>query len=89
MSDKPEVKAVVCKMRCSVLETTNYGPGCAPQLKVKLGAIYGTEGENKDFADATPSGECWMNINAGRPAAEFFDPQSDYYVTFTKVPKTA
>ena len=79
-----ELGAVVAKMQCSVIESnrTFY----STQHKVKLGAVCGQEGENKDFADATPSGECWMNISAGRPAADFFKPGKKYYVTFTEAP---
>ncbi len=85
MSDKDSGTAVVAKMQCTFVESTNYG-GSAPQHKVKLGAIYGKEGENKDFADATPSGECWMQISDGRPALMFFKPRKRYYVTFTEAP---
>ena len=78
------LNAVVAKMQVNVLEAKKYQHG--EQLTVRLGAVYGKEGENKDFADATPSGECWMNINTGRPAAEFFKPGKKYYVTFTEAP---
>ncbi len=77
--------AVVAKMQCSGIETNRWGPNQATH-KVCLGAIYGKEGENKDFADATPSGQCWMQISAGRPALEFFEPGKKYYVTFTPAP---
>jgi hypothetical protein len=79
------MNAVVAKMQCRVIETQNYG-GAKPQHKVALGAVYGKGGENKDFADATPSGECWMNISDGRPALGFFKPGKQYYVTFTEAP---
>lgn len=81
-----ELNAVVAKMQCSMIESQDYG-GTKPLHKVSLGAIYGTEGENKDFADATPSGQCWMQISDGRPAKDFFKPGEQYYVTFTKAPK--
>jgi hypothetical protein len=55
-------------------------------MKIRLGAVYGGDGEDKHFSDATPSGECWMQINAGRPAARFFKPGKRYYVTFTEAP---
>lgn len=79
------LNAVVAKMQCNFTETQNYG-GSKPQHKVQLGAIYGKEGENKDFSDATPSGQCWMQISDGRPAADFFKPGKKYYVTFTEAP---
>ena len=80
------LKAVVAKMQCSGVESTNYG-GDKPSHKVYLGAIYGKDGENKDFADATPSGACWMQISDGRPALDFFKPGKKYYVTFTEAPE--
>lgn len=82
------MNAVRAKMRCSYTQVMQYGPDESnKQLKVQLGAIYGTEGENKDFADATPCGECWMQISPGRPAQEFFKPGKTYYVTFTEAPE--
>ncbi len=78
--------AVVAKMQCHAVESTKYGP-TSTSHKVRLGAIYGKEGENKDFADATPAGECWMQINEGRPALAFFEPGKRYYVTFTEAPE--
>lgn len=80
-----EVNSVVAKMRCNITETAKHQYG--QTMKVRLGAVYGKEGENKDFSAATPSGECWMQIDTGRAAAEFFEPGAEYYVTFTKAPK--
>ena len=78
---------VVTKMQCNTVETSRWGKGEGQHThKVQLGAIYGNEGENKDFSDATPSGQCWMNISPGRAAAEFFEPGAKYYVTFTRAP---
>lgn len=74
------LSGVVAKMSCNAVELYQGS------MKVKLGAIYGTEGENKDFSDATPSGEVWMHINNGRPAASYFEPGKRYYVTFTEAP---
>jgi hypothetical protein len=79
------MNAVVAKMNCHYIQTQDFGYN-AQYHKVMLGAVYGQEGENKDFADATPSGECWMNINTGRPALGFFKPNKKYYVTFTEAP---
>lgn len=78
---------VVAKMTCNATETVRYGQFENQQThKVRLGAVYSQTGENKDFADATPSGECWMSISDGRPAAHFFKPGKKYYVTFTEAP---
>lgn len=77
----PHEGGVIAKMTCRSMETTDFGNW--KQNKVQLGAIYGNHGENKDFNDATPSGECWMVISEGRPAAKYFQPGKNYYVTFT------
>lgn len=80
------IDSVVAKMRCHNTETSRHSATYKTH-KVNLGAICGRAGEDKHFTDATPSGACWMNIADGFPAAEFFEPGADYYVTFTKVPK--
>lgn len=80
-----ELNGVVAKMQCHNVESSKSQ--YSHQHKVKLGAVCSDTGENKDFADATPSGECWMNISNGRPALDFFEPGAEYYVTFTKAPK--
>lgn len=77
--------AVVAKMQCNSIDSSRWAPDQTTH-KVRLGAVYGKEGENKDFSDATPSGECWMHINTGRPALAFFQPGKRYYVTFTEAP---
>jgi hypothetical protein len=78
-------QAVVAKMQCNSIDSSRWGK-TQQTHKVHLGAIYGKEGENKDFADATPSGSCWMQIDASRPALAFFEPGKKYYVTFTPAP---
>jgi hypothetical protein len=75
-------KSVRAKMKCHTIEHFEHGS------KVRLGAVFGTNGENKDFAEATPSGEVWMQISKGRPAAEMFEPGKEYYVDFTPVQVT-
>lgn len=79
------IQAVRAKMKCNTTEQAQYEHGYTSN-KVKLGAVYSTKGENADFSAATPSGECWMNIDAGVPAASFFKPGKSYYVTFTEAP---
>ena len=87
MSEEVKLDAVVAKMQCHTIETSRWGEKPDQyQDKVVLGAVYGTEGENKDFAEATPSGQCWMNISPNRPAGKFFKPGKRYYVTFTEAP---
>ncbi len=83
--ETPELGAVRAKMQVSAIETVRST--YSVQHKVKMGAICSNVGENKAFTDATPSGECWMNIADGFPAASFFKPGKNYYVTFTEAPK--
>ena len=73
--------AVRAKMQCASIE---QWPSTS---KVKMSAVYSQTGENKDFCDATPSGECWMQITSARPASKFFVPGKKYYVTFTEAPE--
>lgn len=80
-----EITSVVAKMICHAIDTSKWSETQSTH-KVRLGAIYGKEGENKDFCDATPSGECWMQISTDRPALAFFKPGRAYYVTFTEAP---
>jgi len=47
-----------------------------------LRAVYGKEGENADFAKATPSGDLRINIDSEVPASNFFLPGREYYLTF-------
>lgn len=75
-------QAVVAKMQVNTLETHQYSHSSC--RKVRLGAVYGAGGENEAFTKATPSGECWMQIDSAAPAAEFFKPGKCYYVTFTE-----
>lgn len=89
METEAKLGAVRAKMQCQNTETMDWGPNCAKQTKVNLGVVYGTEGENKDFTDATPSGSCSMVIKDAFPASKFFKPGKMYYVTFTEVPDPA
>ena len=50
-----------------------------------LSAVYSEEGENADFAKATPSGQLSISIDIDTPASEFFQPQKEYYLEFTEV----
>lgn len=76
--------SVVAKMLCHATEALDFGN--FKQNKVRLGAVYSNTGENKDFSSATPSGECWMAISEGLPAAAFFKPGKSYYVRFEEAP---
>lgn len=76
-------EAVVAKMQCNSVETTQYSETYT-QHKVRLGAVCGKEGENAAFTKFTPAGECWMSIEKGCAAASFFKPGKKYYVHFTE-----
>lgn len=52
--------------------------------EIKLRAVCSSTGENKDFADATPTGEMTMSISPNRPAGDVFKPGDQFYLDFTK-----
>lgn len=67
------------KFRCN--SVTDFGT----QKQAQLYAVYGKEGENADFAKATPSGDLKINIDAEVPASNYFTPGKEYYLDFTQV----
>jgi len=79
---KCNVFKVRAKVRCSHIERTEFNDNLT-QVKVYFSAIHGTEGENADFAKATPSGACWMQLDPNVHAAKFLKPNNEYYMTFT------
>ena len=70
-----EVRA---KFRCNSIEETEWNKN------VKLSAVTGNNGENKDFNDATPSGELVIGIHGSVPASNFFTIGGEYYLDFKK-----
>lgn len=70
--------SVRAKFICNSVESFTHGK------TAKLHAVYGKEGENKDFTDATPSGSLDINISGDVPANNFFEPGKEYYLDFTK-----
>lgn len=70
------MRTVRAKFQCNSIEETVYGK------TAKLTAIYGTEGENKDFTSSTPSGSIEIMISGDVPAANFFAPGKEVYVDF-------
>jgi len=44
------------------------------------------KGENKDYAEATPSGKLELTIDKTRPAADFFETGKEYYLDFQEAP---
>lgn len=52
-----------------------------------LSAVYGKEGENADYAKATPFGSLQITIDKDTKASDFFEPQKDYWLLFDVVEK--
>ena len=75
------MKTVKAKFHCTSIEDTEWNKN------VKMQAVVGNNGENKDFNDATPYGELIIGIHGDVPAATFFEVGEDYYMDFTKSPK--
>jgi hypothetical protein len=69
---------VKAKFQCNSIENYQYSK------IAKFSAIYGTEGENKDFTTMTPSGQLNITITGDVPAADFFKPGESYYLEFSK-----
>lgn len=70
------MEQVKAKFYCQ--SVTDYGG----QKQADLYAVYSDSGENADFAKATPSGSLKINIDAGVPSSDFFQPEKSYYLTF-------
>lgn len=70
---------IKAKFHCGSVTDNGYGTNAS------LSAVYGKEGENADFAKATPSGSIQINIDNETPAHGFFKPRKNYYVYFEEV----
>ncbi len=68
---------VRAKFRCNSIELNEW------DKKVKMTAVMGQNGENKDFNTATPSGDLTIAIHGKVPASEFFEVGKSYYLDFT------
>ncbi len=77
---------IKAKFRCSEITDSRFGiSDHFTQRRVKFNAVYGTEGENRDYSKATPSGQLEMQIDKDTPAYDAFVPGDEYYLTFNKV----
>lgn len=83
------MRKIISKFQCHGLEPAmeNY-----PTI-ARLSAVYansdGTENEeNKQFSEATPSGNIDLAISQGFKAHKFFTQGRYYYVTFELIPLT-
>ena len=68
--------SVKAKFVCNTITESVYNK------QAQLTAVYGKEGENADFAKATPSGTFQICIDKDVPASDFFTPGKSYYLTF-------
>lgn len=72
------MEQVVAKFKCNSVTEYLYGK------EASFSAVYGNSGENKDFTDATPSGNLTIGISKDAKASDFFVPGGEYYLTFSK-----
>lgn len=70
------MQQVKAKVTCT--DVSPFGGG----KTVKFIPVNSKEGDNADYAAAAPAGHIELNINDGRPAADFFKPGKSYYLTF-------
>jgi len=71
--------SVKAKFKCYSVVDIGYA------MSASFGAIYGTEGENADYAKATPAGNLNITIDRETKASEYFKQGKDYYLTFNEV----
>jgi hypothetical protein len=72
--------AVKAKFRCTSVTDNGYNKSA------DFSAVYGKEGENADYAKATPTGSLKISIDKETKASEFFQPQKEYYLVFEEAP---
>ena len=66
--------------------SVNYIEEFPGQKTIHANAVYSGKGENKDYAEATPSGKLELTIDKTRPAADFFETGKEYYLDFQEAP---
>jgi hypothetical protein len=71
--------SVKAKFQCNSIVDLGY------TVSVNFSAVYGTEGENADYAKATPCGNLNLNIDKETKAAEEFERGKEYYLIFEKI----
>ena len=70
---------VKAKFTCNAVIPNSWGNG---STTAHFHAVYGDNGENADYSQATPSGNISIVIDKDVPAATFFEQNKDYYLTF-------
>ena len=73
------MNTIKAKFKCS--QVTKF----EVQKHVKLHPVTSKEGENADYAKATPGGNLELVISNETKAANFFEPGKEYRVTITEV----
>ena len=73
--------SVKAKFQCNAIVDLGY------TVTVQFNAVYGSEGENADFAKASPCGSIYLNIDKETVASNEFERGEYYYLTFDKAPK--
>lgn len=71
--------SVKAKFTCNAVVPSAWNTKCTV---VYFNAVFGKEGDNADYAKATPSGQLNMVIDENTPAASFFEQGKNYYLTF-------
>jgi len=66
--------------------SVNYIEEFPDQKTIHASAVCSDKGENKDFAEAIPSGKIELSIDKSRPAADFFEVGKEYYLDFKEAP---
>lgn len=74
--------SVKAKFTCNAIVPVQWQEGAAC---VYFNAIYSSEGENADFATATPTANLSMVIAPSTNAATYFEIGRNYYLTFEAV----
>lgn len=72
--------SVRAKFQCNAVVPNPYQP--EKTTTVYFNAVYGKEGENADYSNATPSGQLSMGIDSNTKAATYFVQGKNYYLTF-------
>ena len=69
---------VLAKFKCSRVVNFEFGK------EAHLNAVVGNDGDNSDYSKNTPNGELKIAISADVPAADYFQPGKEYYITFSE-----
>lgn len=69
-------------------QTGEVYPAQVGNKEIQLGAVWSSDPnhENRKYWEATPSGAITLNIKSDKPAAHWFKPGKEYYVTFEEAP---